>query len=79
MRLYKGLRTGSIEIWNQTGSVGNYWNFAQVNVSTTAGFELIFDAEIGMNFRRLCYFFFALRVLSLSCFGIFSISTGQGI
>ena len=61
MRLYKGLRTGSIEIWNQTGSVGNYWNFAQVNVSTTAGFELIFDAEIGMNFRRLCYIFFCFK------------------
>ena len=48
LRLYTGLRSGSVQVWNQTGSVGSYWAFAQVNITTTDGFELIFDAERGM-------------------------------
>lgn len=47
MKLYTGLATGSVQIWNNSKSFGDYWVLAQVNVTTKANFELIFDAIIG--------------------------------
>ena len=47
MRLYTALSTGSVQVWNRTGDAGNFWVYAAVNITTTARFELAFDAEIG--------------------------------
>ena len=47
MRLYTALSSGSVQVWNRTGDAGNFWVYAAVNITTTARFELAFDAEIG--------------------------------
>lgn len=47
LRLFTALASGSIEVWNRTGNAGNYWVYAAVNVTTTAQWELSFDALIG--------------------------------
>ena len=45
--MYTGLSTGSVEIWNQTGSAGNYWIRNEVNITTNVNFEIIFEAIVG--------------------------------
>lgn len=47
LRVFIGLSSGSVEVWNATGNSGNYWILAQINVTTQTNFEMIFTAEIG--------------------------------
>lgn len=47
MRVYTALASGSKQVWNRTSNAGNFWVYAAVNITTTARFEITFDAEIG--------------------------------
>jgi len=47
LRVYTGLLSGSVAVWNQTGSAGNFWQIAQINVTTTTSYSFIFDVDIG--------------------------------
>lgn len=47
LRMFTGLATGTLEIWNRTGSAGNYWRRGEVNITTNANFEIIFEVIVG--------------------------------
>ena len=53
LRVYAGDQSGSQLLFTQTGTAGNYWRFAQANITTKFMYEISFDAERGKQIKEL--------------------------
>lgn len=50
LSLYIGTEGQGFQLWNTTGSAGNYWLSADVNVTVMAAFEFVFLSTTGKYF-----------------------------